>query len=215
VLDSAVSSSLVTEAPQSDLTIVKMVGGGPTSQRPGNPPSFFKYFDTDLQKSIVWNGVTWIIPITGAQGAKGVTGGQGPVGPQGTPAGSISWDEIRNKPVTFDIKAWLFNDGNDGGFIQWNNGYQMTWFSDVARTTEAIFNRTIPRTVNHVLMVYVSTSVTGTGHLNPDDTLFQVLSWNSSNVQYAAQNLNQTSFNPVIPRFLVISWNPGTVTPPT
>jgi len=36
-----------------------MVGGGPTSARPGNPSLGYLYYDTNLSAQIVWNGTTW------------------------------------------------------------------------------------------------------------------------------------------------------------
>lgn len=61
-------------------TVTTLAGGGPTSQRPANPAQWFHYFDTDLNKEVIWNGLVWLVS------SGGPTGAVGPIGPQGPAA---------------------------------------------------------------------------------------------------------------------------------
>jgi len=38
----------------------KIKNGGPTAERPSDPSNFERYFDTDLNKPIWWNGTDWV-----------------------------------------------------------------------------------------------------------------------------------------------------------
>jgi hypothetical protein len=78
--------ALLTQDPNAntDSAILNLAGGGPTSQRPGNPPLWFHYFDLDLGKDVVWNGTDWIVTTSGPQGIQGAQGSQGNQGFQGT-----------------------------------------------------------------------------------------------------------------------------------
>lgn len=97
------ADAVVTKTVQEALANRSLFGGGPTSQRPQNPPRWFHYFDTDLNYDVVWDGSQWrdgprgfqgpspqgsigFQGFQGHQGFQGPTGGggmQGPMGAQG------------------------------------------------------------------------------------------------------------------------------------
>jgi len=77
--------ALLTQDPNAntDSAILNLAGGGATSQRPGNPPLWFHYYDLDLGRDAIWNGTDWIITVNGPQGFQGPQGPQGAQGFQG------------------------------------------------------------------------------------------------------------------------------------
>jgi hypothetical protein len=77
--------ALLTQDPNAntDSAILNLAGGGATSQRPGNPPLWFHYYDLDLGRDVIWNGTDWIVTINGPQGFQGPQGPQGAQGFQG------------------------------------------------------------------------------------------------------------------------------------
>lgn len=82
------NSSLVTTVPSATTPdVVQMVGYGPTSQRPPNPPLGFIFTDTTVGFTVVWHGTVlqWL-----PMGSQGVQGAQGPQGVPGTPGVGVN-----------------------------------------------------------------------------------------------------------------------------
>jgi hypothetical protein len=59
-------------------TVTVLAGGGPSSQRPTTPATWFHYYDTDLNRDVIWNGASWIQTSAGPVGPQGPQGFQGP-----------------------------------------------------------------------------------------------------------------------------------------
>lgn len=79
------NASLVTVTPETEAptAVIQMVGGGTTAQRPPNPPVYFHFYDTTLQRSVVWTGSAWANSAPDNQGPQGYQGVQGSQGAQG------------------------------------------------------------------------------------------------------------------------------------
>jgi len=207
--DSALLTSVPTEAaPPSAL----LVGGGKTINRPSSPPLYFNYVDTDLQQIVIWNGSIWVVASNGPLGPQGPQGGSGPQGPQGLPgtpgSGVVSWSSILNIPTTFDVKNVSLTPN---GYIQMTDGFQLTWFTGTAQSTEGSYSENFPFNVGTALSVQTTPNMNQATWVNNGPNCFwcQVVTWSNSAVTWFLQNSRQSSGFPVTPSFLVISNNPG------
>jgi len=137
----------------------------------------------------------------GPQGGPGSTGPQGPQGAQGAPFGSVYWGDIVGKPATFDLRSF-----DNSGWLRYNFGLQLMWFTGPSQTSENIVFTAYPVTVGTSLSAHASTHMPVAD--NRDDWVIQLVNFDNSGVYWASQRINTTD-NPVSPIFLVVSQNSG------
>ena len=115
-------------------TVTVLAGGGPTSQRPPNPAQWFHYYDTDLGRDVIWNGIVWVVTLNGPTGPQGFQGPQGLPGTQGAPrppaiptsytlSGSSTSMPITLTPGTWQLTVYSYIHQNDGGDFEIQGNY--------------------------------------------------------------------------------------------
>ena len=100
--------ALLTQDPQLVPQVVTVLaGGGPTSQRPTNPAAWFHYYDTDLDREVVWTGSIWRVSQSGPVGPQGLQGPPGPAalfGPTAMrPASPVDFQRYYDTDITSEI----------------------------------------------------------------------------------------------------------------
>lgn len=77
---------------------------GTTAQRPAGVADGFTYYDTDIDREVVWDGTVWRDPagFDVSKAKSGATAGR----PTGVPVGFMYYDTTLLLPVFFDGTGW-------------------------------------------------------------------------------------------------------------